>query len=80
MTVPGYQHELPIFARPRRTWAQSLNGFLFFMLFIPGCFMVHVFQLSLLPLKLLSWSTWAGKLYDEGIRYAKGTFATLMSE
>ena len=50
------------------------------MLFIPGCFMVHVFQLSLLPLKLLSWSTWAGKLYDEGIRYAKGTFATLMSE
>jgi len=81
MTVVARQHELPIFARPPRTWAQTLNEFLFFMLFIPGCLMVHGFQLLLLlPLKVLSSSSRAGELYDEGVRYSKGAFATLMSE
>jgi len=81
MTVLARQHQLPIFARPRRTWAQTLNAFLFFMLFIPGCLMVHAFQLIfLLPLKLFPSSSRAAKLYDEGIRYTKGSFATLMSE
>lgn len=81
MAVPARQHQLPIFARPPRTWTQTLNGFLFFMLFIPGCLMVHGFQLIfLLPLKLFPSSPRAGKLYDEGIRYTKGSFATLMSE
>lgn len=43
--------------------------------------MIHGFQLFiLLPLKLFSSSPRAWKLYDEGVRYTKGAFATLMSE
>ncbi|KAH0838470.1 acyltransferase-domain-containing protein [Lanmaoa asiatica] len=61
------------------TWAQTLNGLLFLSLFIPGCFMVHGFQLLfVLPLKLVPGPI-SGKLYDEGIRYTKGAFAALMN-
>ncbi|KIJ68231.1 hypothetical protein HYDPIDRAFT_24530 [Hydnomerulius pinastri MD-312] len=79
MTAPTPQHHLPIYARPPKTWAQTLNGLLFFLLFIPGCFMVHGFQLLfVLPLKLVP-GTRSKKLYDEGIRYTKGAFAALMN-
>lgn len=41
--------------------------------------MVHGFQLLfVLPLKLVPGPR-SGKLYDEGIRYTKGAFATLLS-
>ncbi|KAG2146540.1 acyltransferase-domain-containing protein [Suillus bovinus] len=80
MTVAARQHELPIFARPPKTWAQTFNGLFFFVFFIPGCLMLHGFQLFiLLPLKLFSSSPQAWKLYEEGIRYTKGAFATLMN-
>ncbi|KAG1885690.1 acyltransferase-domain-containing protein [Suillus subluteus] len=80
MTVAARQHELPIFARPPRTWTQAFNGVFFLTVFIPGCLMVHGFQLLfLLPLKLFYSSPRAWKLYDEGIRYTKGAFATLMN-
>jgi hypothetical protein len=42
--------------------------------------MIHAFQLLfVLPLKLVPGSL-SKKLYDEGIRYTKGAFATLMSK
>lgn len=81
MTVDAsqLQHQLPIHLRHPRTWAQTLNMVLFLLLFIPGCFMVHGFQLLfVLPLKLVPGPN-SRKLYDEGIRYTKGAFATLLS-
>ncbi|KAF9243936.1 acyltransferase-domain-containing protein [Melanogaster broomeanus] len=81
MTAPTPQHDwqLPIYSRPPRTWTQTLNGFLFLLLFIPGCFMIHGFQLLfVLPLTLVP-SPQSRRLYDEGIRYTKGAFAALMN-
>ncbi|KAF8140072.1 acyltransferase-domain-containing protein [Boletus edulis] len=81
MTLDGFQpqHQLPIHSRPPRTWAQALNGLLFLLLFIPGCFMIHGFQLLfVLPLKLVPGPN-SRKLYDEGIRYTKGAFAALLN-
>lgn len=73
------QHPLPIYLRPARTWAQTLNGVFFLLLFVPGCFMVHGFQLLfVLPLKLVPGPR-SRRLYDEGIRYSKGAFAALLS-
>ena len=77
--APQPLYQLPIHLRPPRIWAQTLNGLLFLLLFIPGCFMVHGFQLLVvLPLKLVPGPT-SRKLYDEGIRYTKGAFALLLS-
>ncbi|KAG8219973.1 acyltransferase-domain-containing protein [Butyriboletus roseoflavus] len=81
MTVDASQsqHQLPIYSRPPRTWAQTLNGLLFLLLFIPGCLMVHAFQLFfVLPLKLVPGPN-SSNLYDEGIRYTKGAFAALLN-
>ncbi|KAH7883775.1 acyltransferase-domain-containing protein [Phlebopus sp. FC_14] len=79
MASPVPQYKLPIHARPPNTWAQKLNALLFLSMFIPGCFMVHGFQLLfVLPLKVLPFA-WSEKLYDEGIRYSKGAFAALMN-
>ena len=81
MTIdaPRQLHQSPIHLRPPRTWTQSLNGVLFLLLFISGCFTIHGFQLLfLLPLKLVPGPN-SRKLYDEGIRYTKGAFATLLS-
>jgi hypothetical protein len=42
--------------------------------------MVHGFQAAfLLPLLLLPFA-WSRGLYEEGVRYTKGSFATLISE
>ncbi|KIK98802.1 hypothetical protein PAXRUDRAFT_823470 [Paxillus rubicundulus Ve08.2h10] len=81
MTAPGLtpQYQLPIYSRPPKTWTQTLNGTLFLLSFIPGCFMIHAFQLLfVLPLKLVPGAL-SKKLYDEGIRYTKGAFAALMN-
>ena len=73
-------HTLPISERPPRTWSQTANAILFAILFNFGCLMVHGFQIMfLLPLLLLP-SAWSRDLYEEGIRYTKGSFATLISE
>ena len=45
-----------------------------------GCLTVHGFQVVfLLPLLLLPFG-WSRYLYEEGVRYTKGGFTTLMSE
>ncbi|KIO02297.1 hypothetical protein M404DRAFT_1002311 [Pisolithus tinctorius Marx 270] len=79
MTTPRSLHQLPIHARPRRSWLQWLNVFAFLPAFLFGCFLIHAFQLlCLLPLKLVP-TQWSRKLYDEGIRHTKGCFAMLMN-
>ncbi|TFK57392.1 acyltransferase-domain-containing protein [Heliocybe sulcata] len=74
--VPVYA--LPISARPRRTWAQVVNGILFCIVFNLGCLMVNGTQfVFLLPLRLVPLNA-AYKLYEAGIRYTKGAFAALL--
>ena len=75
-------HELPIVQRPPKTWTQTLHAVLFIVFFDVGCLMVNGFQFTvLLPLRLLSvLSPQAKKLYDEGIRYSKGAFGTLLGK
>lgn len=71
-------HELEISRRPRKTWSQTLHAILFVVLFDLGCLMVNGFQFTVLfPLKLFPLAA-AQKLYDEGIRYSKGAFGTLL--
>ena len=71
-------HTLEISRRPRKTWLQTLQATVFIIVFIFGCFMVNGFQLIvLLPLKLLPFTP-VRVLYDEGIRYSKGAFGTLL--
>ena len=78
MTANSQLHELEISKRPGRTWAQLIHGLLFTLIFNLGCLMVNGFQFTvLLPLKLVPLSQ-AQRLYDEGIRYSKGAFGTLL--
>ncbi|EGO00364.1 hypothetical protein SERLA73DRAFT_180941 [Serpula lacrymans var. lacrymans S7.3] len=78
MTAVLQTHELPISKRSPRTWPQILNAALFLIVFISGCVMVNGFQfVFLLPLRLFPFP-WSRTLYDEGIRYTKEAFATLM--
>ena len=71
-----YALEIP--KRPPKTWAQVLHALLFAVVFNVGCLMVNSFQFTiLLPLKLLPFA-FAEKAYEEGIRYSKGAFGTLM--
>jgi hypothetical protein len=78
--TPHKLHELQISQRPRKTWFQTLNALLFIILFNIGCLMINGFQFTiLLPLRLLPLPQ-AKKLYDEGIRYSKGAFGTLLGK
>lgn len=71
-------HELEISQRPRNGWPQTLRSILFAIVFNLGCLMIHAFQVTLLlPLRLIPFAP-VQKLYDEGIRYSKGAFATLI--
>lgn len=73
-------YTLPISERPKKTWSQVVNAAGYAILFNVGCLMIHSFQIVfLLPLLLLPF-TWSRNLYEEGVRYTKGCFATLMSE
>ncbi|KAI0082188.1 acyltransferase-domain-containing protein [Panus rudis PR-1116 ss-1] len=72
-------HTIPIAKRPRKTWSQTLNALLFVIVFDVACLMINGFQFTvLLPIRLIPFSTSARKLYDEGIRYSKGAFGTLL--
>jgi hypothetical protein len=73
-------HTLAIAQRPRKTWRQTLQAVLFALIFNFGCMMANGFQFTiLLPLRLLPLPG-ARRLYDEGIRYSKGAFGTLIRE
>lgn len=74
--VPVYA--LPIPSRPSRTWAQVLNGILFFIIFNVGCIMINGTQfVFLLPLRFIPLDV-AWRLYEVGVRYTKGSFGTLL--
>lgn len=75
---PGL-HASEISQRPRKTWSQTIQAFLFVIIFDLGCLMINGFQFTiLLPLRLLPFAP-AQRLYDEGMRYSKGAFGTLLS-
>lgn len=75
------QYALPISERPRKTWAQFLDGVAFGVLFILGCVLINVAQfLLLLPLKVLYLVPFGRRLYDTGIRRSKGAFGALLGE
>ena len=77
-TMSTQLHELEIRQRPQKTWPQKIHAFLFVVVFNLGCIMVNGFQFTcLLPLRLLPFPH-ARRLYDEGIRYSKGAFGTLL--
>ncbi|KAF9650669.1 acyltransferase-domain-containing protein [Thelephora ganbajun] len=72
-------HALPISARPRRTWTQSLNAVAFGVVFNLGCVLINVAQfVLLLPLRVLHLVPFGRRLYDAGIRRSKGAFGTLL--
>ncbi|KAI0785985.1 acyltransferase-domain-containing protein [Abortiporus biennis] len=71
-------HALPIVQRPPKTWTQTINTILFCVVFNIACLMINGFQFTvLLPLRLVPLSL-VKHLYDEGIRYSKGSFGTLL--
>ncbi|TFY80419.1 hypothetical protein EWM64_g3593 [Hericium alpestre] len=71
-------YTLEISKRPPRTWAQILNAFAFSAVFNFGCLMINGLQFTLLlPLRVLPFE-WAKQWYENGIRYSKGAFATLL--
>lgn len=71
-------YELPVASRPRKTWMDVARGVPMAVVFNLGCLMIICFQFTLLlPLKLLPLSP-AQRLYEEGIRYSKGAFGTLL--
>lgn len=73
-------HKLEISARPGRTWSQTLNGFLFVVMFDLGCIMMNCFQFfCMIPLWLLPFAS-AKRMYDAAGRMSKGSFAVLLSE
>lgn len=80
MPLSSTLYKLPIPARPARTWSQTFNAILFIVVFDLGCLMTHAFQiLFLLPLIPLPFA-WPRVLYEEGIRYTKGCFVSLLRE
>jgi hypothetical protein len=71
-------HAIPIAERPRKTWLQLCNAIGFTIIFNAGVLAIHSSQLLfLLPLKLIPFGL-AAEQYDEGMRYTKGAFATLL--
>lgn len=73
-------YTLPIADRPQRTWGQTLNAILFGITFNVGCLVIHSIQVVILmPLLVLPFGC-TKHLYQEGVRYTKGSFATLLSE
>ncbi len=78
MTDSGGLHALEISKRPRNSWAQTLRAIAFAIVFNIGCLMVNGFQFTiLLPLGLVPLPITRG-WYEEGIRYSKGAFGTLI--
>lgn len=78
MPDSGGLHALEISKRPRNSWMQTIRAIVFAVVFNIGCIMVNGFQFTvLLPLGLLPFAT-TKKLYEEGIRYSKGAFGTLI--
>jgi hypothetical protein len=74
-----YAIEVP--KRPSKTTFQLLHGIAFLVAFNICCILINLFQLMfILPLKALRYMDWAERLYDDGIRYTKGAFGTLISE
>jgi hypothetical protein len=80
MTVVVPQYATPIPERPSKTWAQAVNAILFFFLFNFACLMINGTQLAFLaPLRLLPF-VWSRNLYEEGLRYTKGSFGCLLGK
>ena len=72
-------HTLAISDRPRKSPLQFLNGFVFLFTFLFACVMINTFQLIfVLPLKAFPFS-FTERLYDDAIRYTKGSFGALIS-
>ena len=65
--------------RPQKTWWQVVHGALFLIIFIPACVNIVAFQVMfMLPLKFVP-LPFAKEAYEEGIRYTKGAFGSLIS-
>jgi hypothetical protein len=78
--VPPDPYTLPIASRLPRSWAQTVHATLFLAVFLFGCLMVNGLQfLLLVPLSLLPFPL-ASDMYDEVVRYTKGSFGNLLSE
>ncbi|KAF5368472.1 hypothetical protein D9758_002417 [Tetrapyrgos nigripes] len=74
--IPTYA--LPIPERPSAPWTSKLWALAFCIIFNLGCLMVNGSQfVFLLPLRILPFP-WARGLYEEGIRYTKGSFGCLL--
>lgn len=73
-------HTVQVSERPPKLWTQTLNALVYIVVFNLGCLMVNATQfIFLLPLRLLPFAQ-ARAAYDEGIRYTKGCFGTLLCE
>ncbi|KAF9068013.1 acyltransferase-domain-containing protein [Rhodocollybia butyracea] len=71
-------HSLPISQRPSTSIRQKLRAVVFFVVFNLGCLMILTCQfVFLLPLRLFPFK-WSRSLYEEGIRYTKGSFGCLI--
>ncbi|EIW86486.1 hypothetical protein CONPUDRAFT_44786 [Coniophora puteana RWD-64-598 SS2] len=72
-------HELKITERPPRTWTQTLNAICAGLVFVTSAVLINSFQLVvLLPLRVIPLQA-TQNLYDEGVRYSKGAFASLIN-
>ncbi|KAF7319976.1 Lysocardiolipin acyltransferase [Mycena kentingensis (nom. inval.)] len=69
---------IPIAARPPASWAQTLRGLGFCILFNTGILTIHATQLLVLLFFGLIPFNWARQLYKHGIRYTKGCFGALL--
>jgi hypothetical protein len=78
MTVGPGLHTLPISDRPSKRWPQTVNAILFAALLIFPFLIGQSFQIVFLLPLLLFPSARSRDLYDEGVRYTKGSFATLI--
>jgi hypothetical protein len=76
--IPLEPHTIPIPSRPPKTWAQFINAISFLIVFDFGSLMINSSQFVFLAPLLLLPFPWARELYEEGIRYTKGAFGSLL--
>ncbi|THU94849.1 hypothetical protein K435DRAFT_151938 [Dendrothele bispora CBS 962.96] len=78
MAVSPPVHAIPISRRPSTSWTRKLWALVFIVLFDLGCLTVNASQfVFLLPFRILPFK-WSRALYEEGIRYTKGSFGCLL--
>ncbi|THH10539.1 hypothetical protein EW145_g1245 [Phellinidium pouzarii] len=79
MNTSRQPYALPIADRPRKSWYQFAHGVVFLIVFLFGCIMINTTQLVfVLPLRLVP-NARVRALYEEGVRYTKGSFGMLIT-